>query len=192
MTDLRGLVLAGGRSSRMGTDKGQLVFHQKPQREFLFELLGNYCANVFTSCRPGQALPPALNPLADRYAVSSPLNGLLSAFTLHEPSAWITVPIDMPNIQKSAIEFLLSTRDTSCLATCFCDSDGVLPDPLVAIWEKESISQLLKFYDTGGISPRQFLMQSNTRVVTPTDPRWLLNVNTLEEWEAWKHNHRTA
>ncbi|HRF41341.1 MAG TPA: NTP transferase domain-containing protein, partial [Saprospiraceae bacterium] len=36
---LRGLVLAGGKSVRMGSDKGLMEYHGKPQREFTADLL---------------------------------------------------------------------------------------------------------------------------------------------------------
>ena len=62
-----GLVLAGGLSTRMGTDKGLINYHGTPQREYLFELLSKVCHRVFTSCRIGQDVPAALNPIVDAF-----------------------------------------------------------------------------------------------------------------------------
>ncbi|NNE77041.1 MAG: NTP transferase domain-containing protein, partial [Pricia sp.] len=46
-----GLVLAGGKSSRMGKDKGLIPYHGMPQREYLYHLLGRVCDKTFLSIR---------------------------------------------------------------------------------------------------------------------------------------------
>ena len=56
--DIMGLVLAGGRSQRMGMDKGMLQYHGKPQREYLYEQLEPICSRVFLSIRPEQEGQP--------------------------------------------------------------------------------------------------------------------------------------
>jgi molybdenum cofactor guanylyltransferase len=96
--DLYGLVLAGGRSSRMQMDKGELVYHAMPQRDFLFHELRKHCSTVYTSCFPGQNIPAALNPLEDQFDIRGPMNGILSAFKNHPDKAWLVVAVDMPNI----------------------------------------------------------------------------------------------
>ena len=51
---LNGLVLAGGKSQRMGEDKGQINYHGKPQREYLYDLLNGFTESTYMSCRPDQ------------------------------------------------------------------------------------------------------------------------------------------
>ena len=76
--ELLGLVLAGGRSMRMGRDKATLVYRGQPQFEVARDLLGGVCADVWVSCRPGQPdLAGAL--LHDRYYNLGPLAGSLRA-----------------------------------------------------------------------------------------------------------------
>lgn len=53
---VNGLVLAGGRSLRMGRDKGAIAWHGKPQREYAADMLKNLCGEVFISCRPARSL----------------------------------------------------------------------------------------------------------------------------------------
>jgi molybdenum cofactor guanylyltransferase len=186
MTDLFGVVLAGGRSSRMGVDKSLLSFHEIPQREYLFSLLSSFCVDVYTSCRTGQHVPAHLNPVIDHLAMDSPLNGLLSVFDSMSERAWLSVPVDMPFIGNEAVEFLLTHRDPSKLATCFLDSDGEKPEPLFTVWEREAISDLREFCKAGGVSPREFLLSSSVNLLTVPDAHWLLNVNTMTDWEKWK------
>ena len=77
-TDVYGLILAGGKSVRMGTDKGLLDYKGKPQREYLFDLLSKLCEHVFTSCRKEQNVPSSLNPITDKFDYTGPINGILS------------------------------------------------------------------------------------------------------------------
>ena len=51
---LNGLVLAGGKSLRMGYDKSSIEWHGKEQRYYMADLLKQYCDEVFISCRADQ------------------------------------------------------------------------------------------------------------------------------------------
>ncbi|MEJ2005277.1 MAG: NTP transferase domain-containing protein, partial [Cyclobacteriaceae bacterium] len=50
---VKGLVLAGGQSVRMGRDKGSIDYHGMPQREYAAGLLSKVCKEVLISARPG-------------------------------------------------------------------------------------------------------------------------------------------
>jgi molybdenum cofactor guanylyltransferase len=176
--DLYGLVLAGGRSTRMGTDKGLLVYHGKVQREHLFDLLSRFCEGVFTSCHAGQQLPEHLNPLVDTYDLKSPMNGILSAFQKFPDKAWLIVAVDMPYVDDRVLETLIRQRDRSKVATCFYNEVEKLPDPLLTIWEPVSYPMLLKTVKQGKISPRDFLATHGACMITPPDDKTLLNINS--------------
>ena len=55
---LNGLVLAGGKSERMGFDKSVLNWHGKAQRYYMADMLAPFCDEVFLSCRPDQQVEP--------------------------------------------------------------------------------------------------------------------------------------
>ena len=103
--------------------------------------------------------PAHLNPLPDQFDFESPLNGILTAFAHDSIAAWLTVPVDMPLIDVEIIAYLLKKRDTNKVATCFFDSDGKNPEPLITIWEPRAYPLLLSFQKSGKISPRDFLKQ---------------------------------
>jgi molybdenum cofactor guanylyltransferase len=178
-----GLVLAGGRSSRMGKDKGLIQYHDKPQREYLFELLSKFCDNVFTSCRKEQEIPPSLNPIYDKFEFESPLNGILSAFDKHSDNAWLAIAVDMPFVNKEALQFLISNRDPSKVATCFYDSDRRYPEPLVTIWEPTAFKLLKEFNRNAGISPREFLISNDCKKLISPNSQIHVNINTIGDIE---------
>jgi molybdenum cofactor guanylyltransferase len=183
--EINGLILAGGRSSRMSIDKGLVVYHGKPQREYLFEVLTPFCARVFTSCKNHDHIPRSLNPLPDRFEFESPLNGILSAWQTDSSCAWISAPVDMPMIDKFLIEFLVQNRNRNKPVTCFYDSAGKLPEPLLSIWEPMTKPALEAFYQSGGVSPRDFLMQQDVHIVKAPHPKYLINVNSDADREAF-------
>jgi molybdenum cofactor guanylyltransferase len=183
---LNGLILAGGKSLRMGHDKSLIEYHNVSQREYLFSMLKNFCASVFTSCKSNQSIPVHLNPLPDQYNFDSPLNGILTAFSHDSIAAWLTVPVDMPLIDVEIIAYLLKKRDANKIATCFLDSDGKNPEPLITIWEPRSYPHLIRFQQSGKISPRDFLKSHDTHIIEIPDRNALANINSAEELEEFR------
>ena len=51
---LKSLILAGGKSKRMGQDKGRINYHGKDQRSYLYELMHEFTDEVYISCRKDQ------------------------------------------------------------------------------------------------------------------------------------------
>jgi len=183
---LNGLILSGGKSSRMGRDKSLIQYHEVVQREHVFNLLQKFCTSVFTSCKTVTNIPENLNPIADKFNFDSPLNGILTAFFQDANAAWITLPVDMPLVDEKIIAYLLKNRDSRKLATCFFDSEGKNPEPLVTLWEKTAYPPLLAFYKAGNTSPREFLKREKANMIEIPDRRALLNINSLEELEKFR------
>lgn len=187
---LYGLVLAGGRSSRMGKDKGLIQYRNKPHREYLFDLLGKFCDNVFTSCRSEQEIGSSLNPIYDKFDFESPLNGIISAMEQHPEKSWLTVAVDMPLVDENVLQFLITNRNNARVATCFYDSDGKLPEPLLTIWESSALKLLKDYTLNGGVSPRGFLVGHDCKKLTSPDPRIHININTPEDFAKVKNQRR--
>jgi molybdopterin-guanine dinucleotide biosynthesis protein A len=165
----------------MGYDKSLIEYHAVSQREYLFGLLANFCDHVHTSCKKSEPIPSHLNPLMDKFKLESPLNGILTALSTGKNVAWLSVPIDMPHIDQVVLEYLVANRDQTKVATCFFDSDGEKPEPLLTIWEAQAYPLLLDFYNNGKKSPREFLMQQNTNVIEAPSKKYLVNINDPED-----------
>lgn len=178
---LYGLVLSGGRGSRMSMDKGVLAYHGKPQREYLFELLSKYCDKVFTSCRAEQQVLAGLNPLVDEFDLQGPMNGILSAFKKSNNVAWLVIAVDMPNVNGEVLELLISKRDTQKVATCFYNAEEEFPEPLLTLWEPTAYPLLLEFVEKGNLSPRDFLKNHPVQLVSPPDKGIFKNINSPDQ-----------
>ena len=184
---MNGLILSGGKSSRFGSDKGLVDYHGLPQRQYLFQLLSGYCARVYTSCKAEQVIPPELNPLPDKLHFDTPLNGLLTAIDIDPATPWLTVPVDMPMINENIIQFLMDHRNATKYATCFVDSDGQQPEPLLAVWEPRGFDALHTFYRKGGMSPKKFLIEYSCELLQPPDKSLYFNINTLEDLQRFRN-----
>jgi len=166
----------------MGRDKGSIIVHQGlPQREYLFQELAAVCSAVYTSCRPDQALPSSLQPIADAFGIGSPLNGILSAFKRFPDTAWLVVAVDMPNINREIFRLLAGHRDPARMATCFCNDETKLPEPLLTIWEPVAYPSLLDFVRAGHKSPRDFLSANDVKMVHTADKSIFHNMNTPDD-----------
>lgn len=187
-TDLTGLVLMGGRSTRMGTDKSRLDYHGKPQREYLTDLLTTYCSAVYWSVSAEQAaaLPDASHLIVDQYPNAGPLGGILSAMDAQPGRAWLVVACDLPLLTRLTLDALTAGRNVTQPATGFWDTDHRGPEPLVSLWEPSAGPLLYTFYQTGQHSTRHFLAQYAGSLLTAPDPRELTNVNDPVMREAVK------
>lgn len=177
-----GLILSGGRSTRMGSDKSLIDYHGKPQREYLFELLTAFCSKVFISCRKDQDVPQNFHPLYDFYNYPGPINGILSAFHAHADSSWLIVAVDMPLVNEKVLKLLMDNRDEKKVATCFTHLvEGCFPEPLLTLWEPSAYPLLLNYTASGKISPRGFLEESNIKSIPVPDEKILLNINSPQD-----------
>ena len=181
---LKGLVLAGGKSTRMESDKGLLNYNGIPQREYIFNLLAPHCDEVYLSCRDEeQAKSMPHECINDTFQGLGPYGGILSAFREDPNSAWLVVAVDLPYLDENTIQKLVSSRNVHKTATCFIDAKEEYPEPLITIWEPRAYPTLLKFLSKGFSCPRKVLLNSNTEILVDRDKKALTNVNTPEEHE---------
>ena len=182
---LRGLVLAGGLSQRMQTDKGRLRYGPdgREQREVAAGLLAEVCQDVFVSCRAEQAaeLPVGLQPLPDTFLGLGPLGGILSAFRHDPTAAWLVLACDLPFLTAATLRQLVAGRQPSRLATAFRSPSNDFPEPLITIFEPRAYPELLRFLSLGYSCPRKMLINSDVEVLPTPDANALRNVNTPAE-----------
>jgi molybdopterin-guanine dinucleotide biosynthesis protein A len=183
---LKGLVLAGGESRRMGFDKSLMNYHGLPQREYLFHLLQPYTTETFISCRPGQIIESDFPLIEDEYEDMGPFGAILTAFKKDPSAAWFVVACDFPLLDHHAILQLKESRNTGGYATSFLDIHTLMPEPWITILEPKIYPVLLEYHSRGKSSLRGILVDYNTTVIKPEDPDILLNANTKEEAERLK------
>jgi molybdopterin-guanine dinucleotide biosynthesis protein A len=182
-----GLVLAGGRSTRMRADKAALTYQGQTQLERAMALLKDLVPRAFVSVRADQAADPLRARFArivDRRENIGPIAGLLAAQSEHPQAAWLVLACDLPLLDRASLQHLLHARDPGRLATAYRSSHDGLPEPLCAIYEPASGGPLVAHLAAGGNCPRKFLLSADVKMLDEPTPRALDNINTPAEYGA--------
>ncbi len=183
--DLYGLILAGGKSSRMQTDKGELRYHDSIcQRTYLYKILDSFCGKTFVSCRKEQVSNLQLGEeyILDENLYQGPLNGILSAHHHFPDKAWMVLAVDLPHITNKTIEALTGERDPAKLATVYVTHLSQNPEPLIAIWEPAALEEAEKYIKEGNHCPRKFLTGRDIKKLFPQDDIELFNANYYTDY----------
>jgi molybdenum cofactor guanylyltransferase len=162
-----GVVLAGGKSSRMGANKALLPYLGKPMIEHIMNILrGAGCAEVFIS-----GIVPGYEGIADEAPFEGPalaINSLLAHFR-GKYDAVLFMPVDMPLMTPEALKQLLFTQGLAYYAG---HPLPVVLDTCIVAPACKAVYQLLEQLKASAIE----LPQGMESVFA--------NINTKEEWEA--------
>jgi molybdopterin-guanine dinucleotide biosynthesis protein A len=183
---INGLILIGGKSTRMGTDKSELDYHGKPQREHIKEILSKSITqnNIFYSVRDENQLETE-QVITDKFLDLGPFGGICSAF-MHDPNkAWLVIATDLPFIDENVLKLLLSKRNPSKIATTFKGKNKKFPEPLITIWEPKAYPILLNYLSQGYSCPRKVLINNDVEIVK-IDNELIQNINTKDEYSSAK------
>lgn len=181
---IEALVLAGGKSSRMGQDKSQIEYHGIPHWQYLSLCVEDLGLPLNISCREDQMQNferKGANLISDKVQEMGPIGGLISAFMKDSSKAYLTIASDLPNVNSAFLYELISQRDPSKFATAFVNKEKGWPEPLITIWEPRSFLRIMQFVGLGNTCPRKVLMNSPVKLIEPSDQQFLLNVNNPEE-----------
>jgi molybdopterin-guanine dinucleotide biosynthesis protein A len=182
---LKGLVLSGGRSTRMQRDKAVLEYAGETQLDRAVRLLAAQVGEVFVSVRSDQVNEPVRarhRQVVDGDAVQGPMAGIFAAQATDSDAAWLVVACDLPRLDAATLAALIAARDPARKATAYRSSHDGLPEPLCAIYEPASAPALQAFVGTGRNCPRKFLLNADTLLLDQANPQALDNVNTPEEF----------
>jgi len=189
-TKLTGLILAGGRSTRMGRDKALLSYDGEPQLVRAQRLLASLCTRVLVSVRSDQidvlrrselrSRFPALELVIDDPEDAGPVAGLLAAWHQAPSAALLVLAVDLPLVDESLLRLLLEARDPGALATAFEHPDGTL-EPLCTVWEPAAEPILRARARNSNVSLRRVLESSTVKRIRPPDPAAIQSVNTPDD-----------
>lgn len=190
---LAGLVLAGGRSERMGRDKATLVH---PDGRTLVRRCADLlreagCARVAISLRADQEIPTGIEGLSGveiirdpEGASIGPIAGMLAAMRLRPDADWLVLACDLPRLDAATLRHLVASRDESDRFLAYRSEFDGLPEPLCALYSPESLPILEQAVADDFRCPRKILIRNNARLLEPIVPRALDNANTPGDWES--------
>jgi molybdopterin-guanine dinucleotide biosynthesis protein A len=178
-----GGVLIGGGSTRMGQVKSLLRYQGQTFVEVVIEVLRERTERVVLL---GEGQIPVVSPeiarVPDPPGLAGPLAGILAALRWQRDACWILVACDLPLLRVEAIDWLLEQRRPSRWAV-LPKVDHARVEPLLAVYEPESLELLEEVVASGRRCPRH--IASHPAVHTPTPPPDLhacwTNINRPED-----------
>lgn len=187
--DVTGVILAGGRSKRMGQDKAQLQVSGQTLFTRMLELMQSLFSNVIIAGDRPDLSQPDVPAIPDIYPGSA-LGGIHTGLVTAETDWVFIAPCDMPYPDQRVIESLLLHRD---------DHDAVVPrtpagfEPVFALYHKNCLKQMEPMLEQNQFRIYTFYQNIDIHFLTPKNmpqdwQRSLLNLNTPEDLASIKKN----
>lgn len=176
-----GLVLTGGKSSRMGEPKALINYQGMPHAQYIHDVLAKYCDKVFLSQKNGQWEGTSLEnfpAIFDKY--EGPIGGMLSAFEAYPEANWMVVACDLVHFNPKTVEKLLACSSDK-ISTCFKNSEKGFPEPLCAFYTPAARHVFQDAFHSGVKCPVKVLRNSDVTLIDQGEGISLTNINTPEE-----------
>ncbi|MGB3715630.1 MAG: molybdenum cofactor guanylyltransferase [Candidatus Promineifilaceae bacterium] len=176
-------VMAGGKSSRMGSIKAFMPFLGRPMIEHVIDRvagLGNEILIVTNDPDPYSYL--GLPMVGDVYEDCGPLGGIHSALYHGKYQYLLVVACDMPWLERGLLDHMISLRET---ADVIVPRWGKFPEPLHALYSKSCLEPVESSLEAGILKVISFYGRLTVRFldreeIERFDPegRSFVNVNT--------------
>ncbi|MGA5657803.1 molybdenum cofactor guanylyltransferase MobA [Rahnella contaminans] len=187
-SSITGVILAGGRSSRMGEDKGLIDIHGQPLFEHIAQRLRPQVGDILISCnlnserygRDFQTVPDI------KQDFSGPLAGMLAALSVSKTEWVLFVPCDVPAFPVDLSE-MLSAGLSGQKATYARDTER--EHPTLCLLNRSLIPALTTYLKNGDRKLMIFLHSIGAKSVLFSDSAAFSNLNTPEDVANWNtHN----
>ena len=186
------IILAGGRSSRMGKDKASLKISGKSMIERLLLELSPIVAQVVVIRAPGQTIPNIPKELKDRTLVGwdsikdrGPLQGIVDALPLlkSEIDKVFLLTCDLPYITTNWFQTLKDVMTDEF--DMVCTEENEIINPLLAIYRRPVLEPASKLISAGKRRPISLWEGWRmARLSAPNETPWICrDVNTPEEFK---------
>ena len=184
---ITGIILAGGKSSRMGEDKGFLKLNGKTFMSSIIAALKPIVGEIIIVSNNSEYDVFNLKRVADSMEDSGPLAGLYSGLLHSETENNIVLSCDVPLISSPVLKKLLEGAPSEAEVIQF-ESEGKTM-PLVAMYKKKCRHHFLKLLQTNERRLRFAIDQLDVKTITLDSElgKTVRNINTISELKDLKH-----
>lgn len=183
-------VLAGGKSSRMGQDKGLLLLHNKPMITYLLDELDklNLPIKIITNSKEYNTL--GFETIKDVVAEKGPMGGLLTAFHFTKAAHVFLISCDMPFLTCEIISKMISEVNDDEITVAQIENKL---NPLFAVYKASLKCEVEKRIAEGNLKMHEFIQSVNHKLVemdvyTVHQPYLFANLNTLNDIKKMLNN----
>ena len=193
MTRVGGVVLCGGRSSRMGRPKAWLPFGDETLLQRVVRVLGNVVQPIVVVAAADQELPPlppTMRVARDEHDYAGPLAGMgigLAALAADADAAYVTA-CDVPLLRPEFVRTVISALGEFDAAV---PREGEFYHPLAGVYRTSLAPRIAELIGAGRMRPLYLIESVRSRAIDVDELRAcdatlasLRNLNTAEEYQA--------
>ncbi len=180
------VIIAGGKSSRMGQDKALMPFGKySTLSEYQYRRLEYIFDNVYISAKDNK-FPFKANIIYDTDLKSNPLNAIKSAFEQLKDDAIFILSVDMPLLSINSINKLLNAyknSDNRVLAITIKSKSNF--EPTATIYKREVLETINKMYQKGDFKLLNILNSVKILSIEVNEDE-LININRPQDYKKAK------
>lgn len=185
-----GWVLAGGRSSRMGTDKALLEIDGRPLLLRVADRLSQVCGSVAIIGNPDRYANSGLRVVPDSFPGLGPLAGIEAALAATSAEANLIAACDMPSLDAGNLQALFEAGGDCAIPQ---HADGKI-EPLCAVYQRRCHARVRELLESGirGVTEALRLLETDgfaLRYVQVTARETFANLNTPEDLARFHAEH---
>ena len=158
-----GYILAGGKSSRMGTDKGLLLIEGKAMIEFVIEQMQSVFDNLVIVSNNPEYAKFGLKVIPDLIKDIGPAGGIYTALNHSDNQLNFIVSCDMPFVTKEAIAFLVTNSNDSQIV--LVENQGKLV-PLFGVYSKDCEEKWLQLIQQGKVKLQDMVLHFKLKTLS--------------------------
>lgn len=179
-----GYILAGGKSSRMGTDKGLLHFEGKPMIQYVIEQMQPLFDNLVIVSNNPEYEKFGLEVIPDLIKDIGPAGGIYTALNHSDCQLNFMVSCDMPFVTREAIDFIFKNQNESQIV--LVENQGKL-EPLFGIYSKDCEEKWLQLIQQNTIKLQQMVSNFKLKTIPVENSEifaasFFKNINTQEDF----------
>ena len=178
-TNLKGLLLVGGKSSRMGSDKAHIVYRDQPEWQRISAIMEKFCSEVFLCCREEQSQEFKYPTIID--SGDGVLAAIAAADVAFPGSSWMVVACDLPLLDDETVEILTQSRVSNTFGTHYISAVDGKPEPLCSIYESAFFEHIKSALKQNQYCPRNLILDHSATLIPLANSVALKNANTPAE-----------
>ncbi len=157
--ELTGIILAGGKSLRMGTDKARLTVGGETLLERAFRLVSPFCSEVIISGSPESYQVAGCRVVPDIFPEKGPMGGIYSCLLASNTSWNLVLSVDAPFVSTEFLQFMVSAAIS---AEAVVPVHGGKIEPLVGLYRQSLVAKMGKSLQTNHLKMMHFLSKIDT------------------------------
>ncbi len=181
---ITGIILAGGKSTRMGTDKALLKIEGETLLSHAVKLYRSVCNQILISSNSADHEIEGIVRVPDEIKNCGPIGGVYSCLK-HAENEWsFVISVDAAFVTPEFVSFLVSQASNKYDAVVPVHEKG--KEPLIALYNKTVLPIVEKNIESGNFKMHYLLENVRTNFVDSQEwiehnPKLFYNINSPED-----------